>query len=192
MKPIPLALSTLLVLSLAACDKAPSPAAPAQPTQPEQPAAAVDAPTPPGIRIVNPEVGPGKGKPIALVANQSISGGFDAGSDGQLVAFGVRIGNYFKSADGSLSLKLCVEAACQDARMPLAGSRDNDYLVFQLPEPVTLSGPQRIDYTLTRSGDATNRVAVWAYPTREGQPGLIDASGTQTTLAPRLALHFRE
>jgi hypothetical protein len=139
---------------------------------------------------VKSKVAPGKGKPIALTANQSVSGSIDSGNGGQLEAFGVRIGNYHDSADGSLSLKLCVEGNCQDALMQLTGSKDNDFLVFELPQPIALAEARKVDYTLTRSGDATNRVAVWAYPARDGQTGLTDPAGQATNLVPKLAFHF--
>lgn len=143
------------------------------------------------MRLVRTEVAPGKGKAVALTANQSVSGSFNSESEGQLEAFGVRIGNYRNSADGTLSLELCVEGTCQQASKPLARSKDNDFLVFELAQPVPLSRAQKVDYTLTRSADATNRVAVWAYPAPSGQSGLTDPTGKATNLVPKLALHFR-
>lgn len=190
MKHVLYALSVLLALSVAACGKTDSPEPEAEDAlHAMQPA---PAPSPPAeTRIVRTKVAPGQGTAIAMTATQSVVGSLEAESDGQLVAFGVRIGNYRDSADGSLSLELCVEGACQDVAMPLDGSRDNDYLVYRLPEPVVLGSGQRIEYTLGRSGDATNRVAVWAYPAREDQAGLIDATGRPTDLVPRLELHYR-
>lgn len=190
MKPVLSAVSVLLALSVAACDKAESPEQPSENAPTTQ---STQTPSEPSeVRLVHSKVAPGKGKPMVLTANQSLSGSLDAGDSGQLEAFGVRIGNYRNSADGSLSLELCVDGACQSALMPLTGSRDNDFLVFQLPEPVALTGTQSVDYTLARSADATNRVAVWAYPAREGQVGLTDPAGKLTKLAPRLVLHFRK
>jgi len=182
MKPILSILFALLALSVTACDKADSPV---QPTPTTAPLTAS-----PGIRVEHSAVAPGKGKAMVLTANQSVSGSLDSGNGGQLEALGVRMGNYRNSADGSLSLKLCVEGACQEALMPLAGSKDNDFLVFELPQPIVLAKAQKIDYILTRSGDATNRVAVWAYPARKGQAGLTDPAGTKTDLVPRLELHL--
>lgn len=179
------ALSALLVLSIAACGKTETP------VQSSEAVAPTTQPTPvPGIRIVHSKVGSGKGTPMVLTANQSVSGSFETEHGGRLESFGVRIGNYFNSANGSMTLTLCVDDACQDAGMPLSGSRDNDYLVFHLAEPVSLAKAQTVEYTLSRSGDATNRVAVWAYPAREGQAGLTDPAGTRTDLVPRLALHL--
>ena len=179
------ALSVLLALSVAACGKTDTPVQSSEAVAPTtQPAP--DA----GIRTVHSKVGSGKGTPMVLTANQSISGSFQAELDGRLEAFGVRIGNYFNSADGSLALTLCVEDACQETGMPLSGSKDNDYLVFQLPEPVSLAKAQTVQYTLSRSEDATNRVAVWAYPARDGQAGLTDTAGSRTNLVPRLVFHL--
>jgi hypothetical protein len=184
-KPSLSALSALLVLSVAACGKTESP------VQSSEVAAPTTQPTPvPGTRVVHSKVGSGKGTPMVLTANQSVSGSFAAEHGGRLEAFGVRIGNYFNSANGSLNLKLCIDGACQDAGVPLSGSKDNEYLVFRFAEPVSLAKAQTVEYTLSRSGDATNRVAVWAYPAREGQVGLTDPSGTRTNLVPRLAFHL--
>lgn len=191
MKPISSTVCILLALSVTACGMNEPPAQPSEPAAPAAQQPSPDATAHPGIRLVKSDAAPGKGKPMVLNANQSLSGSLDAGDSGQLEAFGVRIGNYRNSADGSLSLKLCVDGACQSALMPLTGSRDNDFLVFQLPEPVTLTGTQSVDYTLTRSADATNRLAVWAYPAREGH-GLTDPAGKLTKLVPKLVLHFRK
>lgn len=191
MKPVLSAFSVLLFLSVSGCSET---EAPVQPSAPAAPAttSATDSPVPPGERLVRTKVAPGKGKAVALTANQSVSGSFRSGNEGQLGAFGVRIGNYRDSSDGTLSLELCVDGNCQQASKPLAGSKDNDFLTFELARPIALSGGQQIDYTLTRSADATNRVAVWAYPAPDGQSGLTDAAGKATNLVPKLALHFRQ
>lgn len=186
MKPALSAASVLLALSVVACDKAESPTQPSEAATP----ATQSAKFPPGVRLVYSKVAPGKGKAMALTANQSVSGSLESENTGNLEAFGVRIGNYHGAADGSLSLKLCVEGVCQDASMPLAGSKDNDFLVFQLPHPGAVAKAQKVDYTLTRSADATNRVAIWTYPARDGQSGLTDPAGKTTSLVPRLAFHF--
>jgi hypothetical protein len=190
MKTIHCTLATILALSAAACGNDPS----TQQSEATTPVARTssDAAAPPGIRLEKSKVASGKGKPMALTANQSVSGIFEPKKEGNLDAFGVRIGNYRNSSDGSLSLKLCVEGACQDVSMQLAGSKDNDFLVFQFPQPVAVAKAQKVDYTLTRSADATNRVAVWAYPSRDGETGLTDPTGKVTSLVPRLAFHFSE
>ncbi len=186
MKSILLPLSALLILSVAACGKSESPVQSSEPVVQPAPAAVS-----PGVRVVRSKVGSGRGTAIALVAGQSISG--ETQSDGgELVAFGVRIGNYFNSSNGSLALTLCVDNACQDANASLSGSKDNDYLLFQLPQPVAVSAGQAIKYTLTRSSDAKNRVAIWAYPAPEGQSGFTGPQGTATDYVPRLVFHFRK
>lgn len=187
MRSILLPVSAVLLLSIAACGKDESPVQSSEPVDQPAPVA-----VPPGIRVVHSKVGSGKGTAIALVAGQSISGETQSGSGGELAAFGVRIGNYFNSSNGSLALTLCVDDACQDSSAPLSGSKDNDYLVFQLSQPVAVSPEQTIKYTLTRSSDAKNRVAIWAYPAREGQIGFVGPQGTSTDFVPRLALHFHK
>jgi len=191
MKPALCALSILLALSVSACGETESPVQSSKPATPAiKPTA--DLPVSQETRLVHTKVAPGKGTPIALKANQSASGSFMSENAGQLDAFGVRIGNYRNTADGALSLELCIEGACQNASKPLPGSKDNDFLVFELAQPTSLAKGQKIDYTLTRSEDATNRAAVWAYPAPSGQVGLTTSAGKTTNLVPRLVLHFQK
>lgn len=187
MKSIFLPFSTLLILSVAACGQNESPIQSSEPVAQPAPAA-----VPSGVRVVRSKVGSGKGTAIALMAGQSISGETRSSGNGNLAAFGVRIGNYFNSSNGSLALMLCVDDVCQEANASLSGSKDNDYLLFQLFQPIAVSTGQTIKYTLTRSSDAKNRVAIWAYPAPVGQSGFVDPQGTTTNYVPRLVFHFRK
>lgn len=151
------------------------------------------ATTPPdGTTTINTKVAPGNGTPVRILAGQSVSGTSRPEASGSLAAIGVRIGNYHGSADGSLQLSLCVDGTCQEATAPLAGSKDNAYLIFTLATPVVLQADSAIEYRFHRSADSTNRVAIWGYPAPAGQSGIIDADGASTTLVPRLSLHLMQ
>lgn len=189
------ALAALLLSSAAACDRG-TPVESSQPaTAPEPPPAATAPAKPevdyPGSIDIFTRVGAGKGTPVALVADQKVSGSHIMDRDGTLVAFGVRIGTYHGTADGSLRLSLCVDADCREAEKPVANAKDNDYLVFELPEPMTVSSGSVLRYEFARAGDAKRRVAVWSYPKLDTQSGIVDPSGEEVPMVPRLSIHLQ-
>ena len=145
----------------------------------------------PGSIDIFSKVAGGKGAAIALVSGQTISGKYTVERDGNVVAFGVRIGTYRGTADGSLQLLLCSGDECAEASKSVVDAADNDYLVFELPSPLAVAAGATLDYTVTRSADATKRVAIWSYPKREEQTGLVDPSGTTIPMVPRLSIHLQ-
>lgn len=171
-----------LSASLIACDRGESASAAGAPVPEAAPAAHVE---------VLSKVAPGNGVAIQLPASQAVSGRHVMSRGGTVSAFGVRIGTYHGEADGSLRLTLCVDDHCREASEPLAGSRDNDYLVFELAQPLEVAHGQGLDFVLTRSSDANKRVAIWSYPKPDGQPGLVDPSGTATDRVARLSIRLQ-
>lgn len=171
-------------------DPAPAPLAESKPL-PALPAAPATS-TLQSVTEIFSKVAPGKGTPVPVLADQTFSGKYVMDRDGALSAFGIRIGTYHGKADGSLKLKLCADAACQEAELPLAGAKDNDYLVFQLPEAMPITSGATLDYTLTRSSnDPANRVAIWVYPKRADQPGVVDPTGKAIEAVGRLSIHLQ-
>lgn len=169
-----------LLFVIAACDRTP----PSEPSAPAatQASAEATAPQAPKTRSVA----------VPVLAGQTVSGKHVVEQAGTLSAFGIRIGNYRNKSDGTLRLTLCLDGACQDAEMPLADSRDNDYLVFTLPEPVAVGAGSTLDFTLARqSDDPRNRVAIWVYPVKAGETGLVDPAGTTLDMAPRVSLQLQ-
>lgn len=144
----------------------------------------------PHVEVLS-KVAPGNGVAIQLPTSQSVSGRHVMSQGGAVSAFGVRIGTYHGEADGSLRLTLCVDDDCREASQPLAGSRDNDYLVFTVARPLDVARGQGLDFVLTRSSDANKRVAIWSYPKPEGQPGLVDPSGTAIDRVARLSIRLQ-
>jgi hypothetical protein len=190
-------LVSLLVctLALAACDKGPgkatsapvaaTPAAPVEPVGPPPPAA------PEGSKRVVATVGEGEADPLKLVSGASVGGSYTPTEDGTLVAFGVYIGNSRKSADGTLTLNLCQLEDCQDVTLPLANSRDNDYLIFTLPRPIPVTTTQALTYKLLRGTDATIAVSIWTYPTADGAVALTGTSGEDTGRMAKVAMFLQ-
>ena len=131
-----------------------------------------------------------RGQALVVNAGETISGVIEDFAPGRISAIGVRIGNYFDSADGSLELTLCVNDACQTIATPLTGSKDNDFITFELRDAADLEPPGHLEYRIGRSENATNRVAIWAYPASGSQAGLIDVKGEETRLVPLFQLHY--
>lgn len=175
------ALPCALLLALGtACNGDPAPEPIAEGSPPTT-AAATEA-TPPSAVESGTElfsrVAPGKGTAVPVLAGQEFSGEHVMERDGSVAAFGVRIGTYYGQADGSLTLTLCAGTVCREATTPLPGAKDNDFLIFTLSEPLAVDNGTRLGYTLTRSSDdPANRVAIWTYPKRGDQAGIVDPAG---------------
>lgn len=183
-------LLVLFALSLAACKPQSSngPAVDRAPVPTTDPTAE-PARTPDEVARILSGV-KGKGTPRVLRAGESLTGTYLPGRAGKLSAFGIQIGNYHASSDGTLSLRICAAQDCREATVPLAGSRDNDFLVFALGQPLSVTTTQALEYTLTRSESSTNRLAIWTYPTTGEQNLLLDATGNAQRVAPHLALYI--
>lgn len=188
------ALAALLLSSVVACDggnPVETSQAVSEPAPPPAAAPARPSVDYPGTVDVFTKVGAGKGTPVALVGSQKVSGSHVSDREGTAVAFGVRVGTYHGTADGSLHLSLCVDDDCREAEKSVADARDNDYLVFDLPQPLTLDAGSVLHYEFTRSGDAKRRLAIWSYPKLDSQSGLVDPSGQQVPMVPRLSIHLQ-
>lgn len=125
--------------------------------------------------------------PQLMAATNTVSGGFNAPQSGDVRAVSIQIGNFGGTSDGTVSLKLCHAADCQEATAPVAGSTDNSYLEFKLPAPLTLTAGDQVTFTFTRV-DGTQPFAIWTYPSTGAELTLPDA-----TKAPRdakIALTF--
>lgn len=189
-----MALAALLLSSVVACDRGnPVETSEAVPEPEPPPAAAPAAPSVeyPGSVDIFTKVSAGKGTPVALIGGQKVSGSHVFDRDGAAVAFGVRVGTYHGTADGALHLSLCVEEDCREAQKSVADAKDNDYLVFDLPQPLTVVDGSVLRYEFTRSGDAKRRLAIWSYPKLDSQSGLIGPSGQELPMVPRLSIHLQ-
>lgn len=188
-------LAAAMLVALAACDRGASPVQTSESTPPP-PEPVAQAPAPPAVDYpgevdVFTKVGSGKGTPIAMTRGQSVSGVHAMERDGTIVAFGVRIGTYRGTADGGLALKLCAAGNCQEASKSVVDAKDNDFLVFELPQAMSVSTGTELAYTLTRGDDANHRVAVWSYPRAEAQTGLTGVDGAPLENVPRLSIHLQ-
>ncbi len=189
------ALPCVLLLAFGtACngDPVPAPLAEGSPPLPATtPESEPTSPDPSGTELFS-RVAPGKGTAIPVLAGQEFSGEHVMDRDGSVSAFGVRIGTYHGKADGSLKLTLCADATCREATAPLVGAKDNDFLMFTLPEAIVVSNGTKLEYTLARStGDPANRVAIWVYPKRDEQAGVVDPAGTTIAATARLMVRLQ-
>lgn len=117
--------------------------------------------------IDSPQVTSTAPTPHTLLINETIAGAFDAPQAGNIHAVGIRIGNFGGTADGSASLTICKDNACQGATTGIAGSADNDYLQFRLPAPLKVTKGDKVAFALRRL-DGIKPLAVWSYPANAG------------------------
>lgn len=192
---------TVCVLALVGCnqdhevasrgaDPAPSPVT-QDPATTQAEVAPPPAP-PAGSRRVVSAVGEGPASALKLSGNESASGAYVPTADGTLVAFGVYIGNSRGTADGSLTLNLCKGESCRDVTLPLLGSRDNDFLIFTLDDPLLVTTGETLSYRLRHSADATKPVAIWTYAPGEGVAGLVGPSGEDTGRLAKVAMYLQQ
>lgn len=146
---------------------------------------------PADARSIELPVGEGGAEPMAVFGGQSITGQLIGLDPNQIMAIGVRVGNYMNKSDGSFEMKACVDSTCQVATVPLQGSKDNGYLIFNFPEALTVATGQTLDFTLSRSQSA-NGAAIWTYPLLAGQGSIKSAKGTDTERMPKVALYVKQ
>ncbi|WP_454832134.1 hypothetical protein [Pseudoxanthomonas wuyuanensis] len=147
---------------------------------------------PAGSKLVQSSVGEGAAVASRLTYGQTLHGSYVSDRDAILLGFGVRIGNSRGSSDGSLELSMCEADACQKTSVPLKGTIDNGYAIFTLPTPLEVKNGKTYVYSLTRSVDATNSLAIWLYPAPENAPTVVDAEGKDTGLVAKLSLYFKK
>lgn len=189
-----IAVIAVVTLMLAGCKKGtePTPVAVApEPEAPEEVIKVADSGAPPAdARLIELAVSPDSPQALAVFDGQSVEGVLKDLEPNQIVAFGVRIGNYMNKSDGSLSLDACVDTTCQTAMAHLAGSQDNKYLIFTLPQPLAITAGQQLTYKLTRSRPG-NGVAIWTYTPLTASVTLKDAKGVDTGRTPQFALYVK-
>lgn len=159
---------------------APTEPTPVAPSDIQAPAAATGA-------LVEIPVTTEGAAPQLMAATDAISGGFNAPQSGDVRAASIQIGNFGGTSDGTVSLKLCQAADCQEATMSVAGSTDNSYLEFKFPAALAVTAGNQMTFTFTRV-DGTQPFAIWTYPSNGAELTLPDA-----TKAPRdakIALAF--
>lgn len=188
---------------LASCGKADDPSETAATSQQSTAASGTDAvpaggpientpKAPSGSKLVQAPVGEGEAIASRLMYGQTLHGSYISDRDATLLGFGVRIGNSRGSSDGSLELNLCQADACQEASIRLKGTIDNGFAIFTLPMPLEVKSGQTYSYSLARSMDATNSLAVWLHPAPAGAPTVVDAEGNETGRVAKLGLYFKE
>ncbi|SOD54387.1 hypothetical protein [Pseudoxanthomonas wuyuanensis] len=197
------AISAVLTASfLVSCNKVDSPS----PTSAQQPAAGMAGPetspvgtrteqapkAPVGSKLVQAPVGEGAATAFRLTNGQTLRGNYVSDRDATLLGFGVRIGNSRGSSDGSLELSICEADACQKASIPLKGTIDNGYAIFTLPTPLEVKNGRTYTYSLKRSMDATNSLAIWLHPAPANASTVVDAGGKDTGRVAKLGLYFKE
>lgn len=141
---------------------------------------------------VEAAVAEGVPTPLRMSGGQTIAAAFTPDRNGTLLAFGVRIGNSRGASDGSLSMNFCQKGACQDVAVPLPGTRDNGYLIFNLTTPVEVVAGETYDFKLSRSNDATKPVAIWTHPAPAGSRTLMDVNNVDTGRVARLVFYFKK
>lgn len=150
----------------------------------------------PDSETVHLPIGSGRPQPLRLEAGQTALGTLVAPWAGKLVAFEVKLGNYFNSSTGLLKLDLCKGEGqgqqCADGRGDLLTSLDNQMFTIVLDQPLEVATAQSLSFRLRKEG-GDKEVVVWTYPSTSGDAQTISrkdgkaAEGRTAQLALRYA-----
>lgn len=129
-------------------------------------------------------------KAIDLTSGQALSYKIESFSAGEISSVKVFIGNYMNTSDGSMQVKLCQLERCTITTVPLAGSKDNEYLsvVFTSALPVVDDG-HPLNVELSKLGGKIP-LAVWGYPTGAMSAQLMREDGKPTGFSPKLEIGY--
>jgi hypothetical protein len=98
-----------------------------------------------------------------LYVGDAISGEVRSPESGELVGFGLKIGNYNGASKGDLILSICVQTKCEELRQDLKDSVDNNYFIYTLQSPLNVGVGDSVKFSLKHeSGEGA--VAIWSYP----------------------------
>ncbi|MGZ8189487.1 MAG: hypothetical protein ACXWTN_12075, partial [Methylosarcina sp.] len=127
--------------------------------------------------------------PIVLQQNQSAAGEFIWNGVGHISGVDVFIGNFFNSADGVLTLKLCNLNKCTSARRNLTESVDNEFLHFKPDQPLEINQqePVRFEFELR---EGSHPVAVWTYKKTPSTPVTFVKDGQPMPSVPRFRIRY--
>lgn len=139
-------------------------------------------------------IGQGRAQPLQLKAGQTAIGTLVAPKAGKLVAFDVKLGNYFNSSTGLLKLELCKgkEGECTEGSGDLLTSVDNGMFTIVLDEPLEVAADEGLSFQLRKEGGDKD-VVVWTYPSTSGDAQAISREegraieGRTASLALRFA-----
>jgi hypothetical protein len=164
---VALSLSLFAVSILSACGdrqdaQAPSDVPPPPPASQTGPRATPIAT--PASEVASLPVGPGRPQPLQLKAGQTAVGKLTAPRTGKLVAFDVKLGNYFNSSTGQLQLELCRDRdqQCIEGSADLLTSLDNNMFTIVLEQPLEVAANGSLSFQLRKEGGDKD-VVVWTY-----------------------------
>lgn len=194
----------LASFSLTGCDRdASQPVAETPSTDNVKKPVATDAPkpaanvftgprAPAGSDQVEAPVADGAPQPLRMNGGQTVVTSFTPERNGTLLALGLRIGNSRGTSDGSLTLNFCPDGVCQDVAVPLPGTQDNGYLIFNLTTPVEVVAGKVYDFKLSRSADSIRPVAIWTHSAPSGARTLIDVDNVDTKRVAKLVYYLKK
>jgi hypothetical protein len=146
---------------------------------------------PPGANPLAEELSPPvanqDNRALPLTAGQMVQGTTPAGLLTEAAAIGVQIGNYQRTADGAMVVRVCVATQCTTGSIDLAPAPDNAVLWVPLIQPLQAPAGSVITFTILHKG-GVKPVALWEYPTDVSQ-SLVGPEGPEEGVG--LQLHLR-
>lgn len=128
------------------------------------------------------------GKAMQMAMAQTISGVIDIKKQGSVQAFGVQIGNYSNTSDGTLAVKLCEGPTCSEGSAPISKSSDNLEFEIPLTHAVDVAPGTPLRYTLTRTA-GSKPFAIWTYSDANSTTVMPD--GSSEPRIPKIELGYR-
>lgn len=171
-------------------------------TAPETPAAVAPAAPDPvatlpqvtepegGSRVESMESVAG-GVPLRIADGRIMQGTLRVSRDGSVPVAGVQIGNYRNQSDGTLFLKLCRGEECRESEASVVGSKDNDYLLFNVQPAISVSTGDEFRFEIRRSPDTRMPLALRTYDATADATAVLDAVGDAQPRAVRIALYYQ-
>lgn len=128
----------------------------------------------PDSEVVSLPVVPGRPRPLQLQAGQVAVGKLMAPRAGKLVAFDVKLGNYYNTSTGVLELELCrdKDQQCVGGSADLLASLDNNMFTIVLEQPFEVAANESLSFRLRKQGGDKD-VVVWTYASTNGSAQAI-------------------
>lgn len=168
-----------------------TPPAAAAPAVPENAATLPQVTEPEGaVRVESMESVAGA-MPLRIADGRTMQGTLRASRDGSVPVAGVQIGNYKNQSDGTLFLKLCRGDDCRESEASVVGSKDNDYVLFNVQPAISVTKGDEFRFEIRRSPGTHMPVALRTYNATADATALLDAEGEAQPRAVRIALYYR-
>lgn len=125
-------------------------------------------------------------EPLLMVQGQAVTSSTGPVEGGALTGVAIEVGNFAGQSTGTVGVRVCQAQECVNTAVDLAGSKDNSYLVVQLPMALNLVGGQGVEINVARLTESTP-FALWTYPSASS---MTLADGTIVNRSFKVGLYY--